>query len=79
MKSSQEEDRYPAYQKIKVCIVSGKQLYPKICLGYLWDEKGTRELIDDDGWVHSGESLKRSIDIYKNVYLPFFFFSFVFW
>jgi len=32
-------------------ITRGRQ----ICLGYLWDEKGTSELIDNDGWVHSGD------------------------
>ena len=35
--------------------------YLQICLGYLWDEKGTSELIDNDGWVHSGESFLKLV------------------
>ena len=34
---------------------SKSKSYLQICLGYLWNEEGTRELIDDEGWVHSGE------------------------
>ena len=35
--------------------------YLQICLGYLWDEKGTSELIDNDGWVYSGESFLKLV------------------
>ena len=46
--------------------------YLQICLGYLWDEKGTSELIDNDGWVHSGESLlKLVIEIFNSFFIYF--------
>lgn len=29
---------------------------PNVCRGYFRDEPGTRALIDDDGWMHSGDT-----------------------
>jgi len=26
-----------------------------VCMGYLWDEQKTSELVDEEGWVHSGD------------------------
>jgi len=47
----QTEILNPDSQGIGEIITRGRQ----ICLGYLWNEEGTRELIDDEGWVHSGD------------------------
>lgn len=33
-----------------------------VCLGYLWDEAKTNEVIDDEGWMHSGDLGKQDED-----------------
>ena len=32
------------------------------CMGYLWDEANTARLIDEEGWVHSGDLGRKDDD-----------------
>ena len=32
------------------------------CMGYLWEEEKTAELVDSDGWLHSGDLGKKDED-----------------